>query len=164
MIKFLGTIFILFSCITLSQSKIKNYNASLTSLRALINSLKEMADNISFRKMPLPEITSILKERKEDVFFKKIFSYLKSGETFSNAWEKALTEEKLFPANAKKPLSVLGKNLGSLDAYHETENIHLCICRLDDVLSEMEITLQKNSKMLKSFGVLSGLLIVIIFI
>ena len=104
MIKFLGTIFILFSCITLSQSKIRNCNSSLTSLRTLINSLKEMADNISFRKMPLPEITNILKERKEDVFFKKIFLYLESGETFSGAWEKTLAEENLLPEEFERAL------------------------------------------------------------
>ena len=164
MIKLLGTIFILFSCIAFSLNKIKTSVSSLTALRALINSLKEMADHISCRKMPLPEILSLLAERKDDIFFKKVISCLETDKSFSHAWEKALTEDILLPEDAKKTLYVLGRNLGSRDAYQENEDIRFCISELENIYKEQEKATQKNSKMLKSFGVLSGLLIVIMFI
>ncbi|MBE7028106.1 MAG: hypothetical protein E7407_03620 [Ruminococcaceae bacterium] len=164
MIKILGAIFIIFSCISLSRIKIKASVSSLAALHLLIGELNEMADNISFYKKPLPEIIVSLKDREEDIFFKKVFSCSQSGKTIPESWENALIQDDLLPENAKKVLKDLGKNIGNNDANQETKNIHFSIRELENILSETNTDSQKNVKMLKSFGVLSGLLIVILFI
>ncbi len=164
MIKFSGAIFIIFSCISLSYVKIKAASFSLEALSAIVRHLKEMADIISFHKTPLPEIICSLKETDNDAFLKKVFLFLQSGISLHDAWEKASEESTVLPENAKKALSVLGRNLGTGDVSQETENIRFCIKELESIIAEANINAQKNAKMLKSFGVLSGLLIVILFI
>ena len=164
MIKLLGITFIIFSCVAISRIKIKAAVSSLASLRLLIGELKEMADSISFYKKPLPEIIASLKDREDDIFFKKVFLHSESEKTIPMAWENALIQDDLLPENAKKALNALGRNIGNNDANQETENIHFCIGELENILVETNTSAQKNTKMLKSLGVLSGILIVILFI
>jgi len=166
MIKILGTVLVLFACIALSRNKISDYKLKAKVLTSIISSLKEMSDNISFYKKPLHEILHSLKERTDDVFFKKVVFHLKKDEkeTIPGAWEKALNDDIALLPEAKPSLSLLGKNLGTQTAELETENISFCLLELEKILKSSEETLKKNTKMLRSFGILAGIMIVILFI
>lgn len=164
MIKLLGIILIIFSCIALSACIIQKQSTALNTLRSLISSLKEMRDCITVYKMPLPEIIALLKEHKDDTFFKSVSKYTHRGTSLSSAWEKAIEKDTLLSREVKKTLSALGMSLGSMDAEQEKENIDFCINSLMTIAEEVTATTQKNTKMLRSFGLLSGLLIVILFI
>lgn len=164
MIKLLGTGLTLFACITLAQRKISTYRTSTKVMSSLISSLRELSDSISFYKKPLPEIIGSLKNHEDDVFFKRVHHYISTDEAapISKAWEKALEENLHLPKDALAPLSFLGKNIGSQPAEQEKENISFCIRELEEILKSTEELTQKNAKMVKSFGILSGILIVII--
>ena len=164
MIKICGIVMIIFSCLAISASIIKKQTAALNGLRSLISSLKEMRDCITVYKMPLPEIIISLKEHKDDTFFKSVSQHIEAGEKFSVAWNNATDKDSSLPIEAKKALLALGISLGSMDTEQEKENIDFCINSLLTISDDRAATTQKNSKMLRSFGLLSGLLIVILFI
>lgn len=166
MIKICGALFVFFACAALSHKKIKKNKATINALNALISALKEMSDSISFLKKPLTEIIASLEKHADDVFFKKVILRLSENEkiTVSQAWETALEENLSLPHDAKNALSVLGKSIGKQTPNQETENIAHCLHELEDILKENDEIFKKDTKMLKSFGILSGLMIVILFI
>ena len=164
MIKLSGIVMVIFSCIFISASIIKKQTVALNSLRSLICSLKEMRDCITVYKMPLPEIIISLKEHKDDTFFKSVSQFMKADTHLATAWNSALEKESSLTHDAKKVLSALGMSLGSMDTEQEKENIDFCLASLLTISDEETVKTQKNTKMLRSFGLLSGILIVILFI
>ncbi len=167
MIKILGIILVFIACFGLSQKRIIKQKKSSVEIRSLISGLKEIADNISFFNKPLPEIISSVTEHNGNVFFSKICDILSHDEKIrvEKAWEKALLGDELdICKSAKEPLLTLGKTIGKQTAQKEEENIGICIGKLTDILEEEERLSAKNTKMIQSLGVLSGLMIVILFI
>lgn len=166
MIKIFASILIVFSCTALSFKKIVTEKSYIASLKSLIMCLNQMADNIMFFKRPLYEIIESLRKHNDDVFFKKVFFHLSTNEkiTIPDAWEKALEEKLPLCDDAKDSLLVLGKQLGTKTPQQESESISYCIHSLENILCENEQICKKNTKMIKSFGVLFGVMIIILFI
>ena len=167
MIKILGALFIFLSCAGLAKNRINKYRNSSHTLNSIIAGLREMSDSILFLKETLPEIVSSLAQRKNDVFFKKVSQILSADETINieTAWDTALNDDFLsIAAPAKEVLSNLGKTIGKQTAKLEKENITICINSLNEILKNENELCRNNIKTIKSLGILTGLMIVILFI
>jgi len=165
--KILGCVLIITGCIGLAHKYINKCKNSIVVLSSIISGLKEIADGISFLKKPIPDIITSMHKSKEDVFFTEIEKTIaKDCKTSTQkAWENALKCEKLhIPSKAEDVLANLGKILGKQTSELEEENINIAISGLCDILKEEEEKSKNDIKMMGSLGVLSGILIVILFI
>ena len=167
MIKILGIILIFIACYGFTQKRITKSREKSKQLNSLISGLKEIADKISFLGEPLFEIISSVEKHNDNVFFSKILGILSDNKKISmeTAWEEALNSKGLaLSEDAKEVLLSLGKTIGKQTAQKEEENIGICIEKLSSILADEEQLLKKNTKMIQSIGLLSGLAIVILFV
>ncbi|MBR6646712.1 MAG: hypothetical protein IKL09_04265, partial [Clostridia bacterium] len=85
--------------------------------------------------------------------------------SMETAWKEALESKEIaLSEDAKEVLLLLGKTIGRQTAQKEEENIGFCIEKLSSILAEEEQLLKKNTKMIQSLGIVSGLAIVILFV
>lgn len=163
--KILGTFLIIFSCIMLAQVRIREHRAAINALTIVIRGIRAISDKISFTLTPLPDIIKSL-ENTEDEFFWGVVTELSHGAlTVGEAWITAAGNEDItLPDGARRILKNLGQSLGSLPVELETENLERTARELEAVLSEETELLEKNVKVIKTFGLLGGILIVILLI
>ncbi|MBR2499515.1 MAG: stage III sporulation protein AB [Clostridia bacterium] len=167
MIKILGIILIFIACYGFAQKRITKSRKKSSQLSSLISGLKEIADKISFLGEPLYEIISSVNQHNNNIFFSEILSILSDDKKVSmeTAWKEALESKEIaLSEDAKEVLLLLGKTIGRQTAQKEEENIGFCIEKLSSILAEEEQLLKKNTKMIQSLGIVSGLAIVILFV
>lgn len=89
----------------------------------------------------------------------------KDGRSVFEIWEQNLKKYKIdkqLCKNEYEILNLFGMQLGGFDLDGETTNIENTIVRIDEYLSRINKELDKNKKIYKNLGFLSGLLIVLL--
>ncbi|MBE7022789.1 MAG: hypothetical protein E7414_06220 [Ruminococcaceae bacterium] len=172
MIKLLGGVLVILACTLLGLQYAAKKQTAFRAVRELKEVILLLHRHISFCLEPLPELVHRLCREKEDAadsFLKRLQEELEGMEevSFGCAWAQALThfaEEKGVPAEALAPVQGLGEGLGSMDSETESARLAFCAEELERLLQEMKPALRQTEKTTKSLGVLSGILIVILFI
>lgn len=171
MILIKGTLLIILflSSILLGKKLAGKYTNRTKELKEIKNAINILQTKIRYTHEPLPEIFKQIEEKVDEpitYIFKIAREHMKT-KTANISWEQALQEYKS-KTNLKiediKVLQGLGKLLGQTDIEGQISQIELTLNFLEEQIQNSTQEQQKNEKMYKSLGVITGLALVIILI
>lgn len=167
MIKLIGGVLVLISSSMIGFLVANSYQHRPKVLRNLQVAISMLETEISYSNSPLVEaLKNVGRKSDKDIseFFLKTAKNLSSREglTAGEAWEKALREFHSNSCIMESDLEILmafGRYLGSTDRNDQIKNIRLALANLrqQEILAIEEK--QKNEKLWKYLGVLSGLMV-----
>lgn len=169
MIKYISLVAILFLAMYIGNLMSKKYINRVKELIQIKLALNIIKSKIKFTQVPLKEIFEQIHKNTEEVnikeFWKNTIKELNKNLSIEEAWENAIkrTETNL----NKEDLNILldmGKLLGKTDVDGQVSNLEIASTFIDTQIEKAEIEKQKNSKLYKTLGVVSGLTIIIILI
>lgn len=139
-------------------------------LRRLQGLLQYLATEIDFALTPFPEaLTRAGKSLGPEIraFCSRVLAGLNEGKPLTEAWEEAttflVTESSLRPKDAE-PLRALAPVLGLSDRKDQLRHLELALAQLRHLEHEAESEAIRNQKLFRYAGVLTGLLLVMLFI
>lgn len=170
--KIIGALLVICSTSTIGIyfSKLDKYR--IEDLEELQKAFTILKNQISFSFMPLPEafqqisfrvkgeIAEILKETA-DLLEKK------EGESAEQIWNIVWEKNKEKTYFSKEDMDMLfsfGKAVGYLDRQQQISNIEIAVSYIEQTQQYLEKRAGKNSKIYRSMGILSGLLVAIVLI
>ena len=169
MIKYIFLITILFLAIYIGNLMSKKYINRVKELIQIKLALNIIKSKIKFTQIPLKDIFEQIYKTTEESnvknFWKNTINGLNKNLEIETAWGKAIdeTETNLI----KEDLNILremGKMLGKTDVDGQLSNLEIASSFIDTQIEKAEIEKQKNSKLYKTLGLVSGLSIIIILI
>lgn len=172
MLTVLGTVFILFACVAFVMNKISQQRRQIEAARSFRQAFSYLAERMDFTLEPLP--TLLRQAAQEDFgeageFIGELARQLTDGQnrTLSEIWHETLhtyaQRLSLTPATIRI-LKNVGSKMGQLAGMAEIENLNRADVELSEEIRRCEEDFSKNAKLLKSSGVLVGILIVILFL
>lgn len=171
-LKLIGGIMVIVSSSMIGFLIAGNFKNRPNTLRNLQAALSMLESEINYGHSPLPQaLKNISKKCDEDVA--KLFASAaknlasRKGLTASEAWEKSLKEffiNSYINENDFEILMAFGKYLGSTDREDQIKNIRLALnnLRQQEISSIQEK--EKNEKMWKYLGVLTGIMIFLLLV
>ncbi|GKU81147.1 stage III sporulation protein SpoIIIAB [Niallia sp. NCCP-28] len=169
MIKIVGAIIILASTSWVGMEFSKVLSERPKQLRQLKTALQSLEAEIMYAHTPLHEAARRLAEQLSpplSIFFSVFSNKLAQEETtVRDAWSKSLEEIWTSTAMKQPELEIMkqfGETLGRHDRISQQKQILLTLSHLEREEAEARNNQMKYEKMVKSLGVLSGLLIVIL--
>lgn len=145
----------------------KQYSNRVTELKELKTSLNVLKTKIRFTSEPLQDIfqeISINTKGNISNLFKRISNDLKSASA-RTAWEEAIDKENLsIKKEDRQALKTLGKLLGRTDLEGQISEIELTESFLETQIMEAQNEKDKNEKLYKTLGMISGVGIIVILI
>lgn len=169
MIKYLSLIMILISAIYIGNLMSKKYINRVKELIQLKLALNVLKSKIKFTQIPLKDIfEQILKSTEQEnikKFWNNVIKELDKNFEIEMAWQNAVnnTETNLNKEDQNILLD-MGKMLGKTDVDGQVSNLEIASTFIDTQIQKAEVGRQKNSKLYKTLGVVSGLGIIIILI
>lgn len=168
--KIIGSIFIIFSTVLFSMyfESVDKYR--IEDLEEIKKGFNLFSSNMEYTHLPLSEvffdISSKLQSTTSEIF-KRTSELLNQQkfETASMCWEEALKEyekQSYFTVDDINAFLYFGKTLGYLDSLRQVKNGRYAVEYIDMTLERLIKKYDKSKKVYKSFGILSGLLIVIV--
>lgn len=159
---------ILFSMSILLGIKLAGrYRNRTKELKEIKNAIHLLEIKIRYTQESLPEIFNQIEEKIEDPIA-SIFRNAKKemkNETAEKSWNMALQKS---TTNLKqediKVLQGLGRLLGQTDLEGQISQIEVTLNFLEEQIQEATKEQQKNEKMYKSLGIITGLALVILLI
>ena len=149
------------------NSKASQYINRLKELMSIKSALNIFENKIKFTQSPLKEIFAQIAENCSEQNIKNIFRILttKQNGNIHKNWEDTInkTESNLNDED-KKILIDMGKILGSTDIEGQISNIKITTSFIDRQIEKAEQEKEKNVKMFRTLGIVSGLTIIIILI
>ena len=163
MIKYISLVAILFLAMS---KKYINRVKELIQIKLALNIIKS---KIKFTQVPLKDIFEQIVKNTEELnikeFWENTIKELNKNLSIEEAWENAIKKTE---ANLnKEDLNILldmGKLLGKTDVDGQVSNLEIASTFIDTQIEKAEIEKQKNSKLYKTLGVVTGLAIIIILI
>lgn len=169
MIKYISLVAILFLAMYIGNLMSKKYINRVKELVQIKLALNIIKSKIKFTQIPLKDIFEQISKNTEEVnvkeFWENTIKELNKNLSIEEAWENAIkkTETNL----NKEDLNILldmGKMLGKTDVDGQVSNLEIASTFIDTQIEKAEIEKQKNSKLYKTLGVVTGLAIIIILI
>ncbi|RKL64230.1 stage III sporulation protein AB [Thermoanaerobacteraceae bacterium SP2] len=165
--KLVGGTMVIISCSMIGFLVAGYYQIRPKILRNLQTAISMLETEINYGRSPLPEALKNIAEKcdKEvSELFMNTMKYLseRSGLTAGEAWEKAL---EAYAPNSNlnrgdfEILSAFGKYLGATDIQDQIKNIKLTLTHLRQQEVAALEERQKNEKLWRYLGVLSGIMI-----
>ncbi len=146
----------------LLSQKYRKREIELKEFKSAFNILKT---KIRYTYAPLQDIfDDIAKDISANVsnVFRKSASYM-NEESATDSWNKAVREADIsITREDKNVICSLGKLLGQTDMEGQLNEIDLSLSLLDEQIEKAKIEKEKNVKMYKSLGVITGIAIVIV--
>lgn len=163
-IKYLSLLLIVLICIYIGELKAKSYANRVIELYNFQNSFLMLKNKIEFTYEPINniffEISKTIYENRENAFEKTINQ---DGE-FYERWNEAISELKNIDLEDKEILKMFGKSLGKTDIKGQVNQINLSLNLIEKQIEKAEIEKNKNYKLYKTMGVISGMAICIILL
>lgn len=151
----------------LGNSKANQYVNRLKELLCIKSVLNIFENKIKFTQSPLEEIFKNIAENCSERNIKNIFQILaiKPNENIHKSWENIINNvETNLTEEDKKILTDMGKILGTTDVEGQVSNIKITSSFIDRQIEKAEREKEKNVKMFRTLGIVSGLAIIIILI
>ncbi|GIN85515.1 stage III sporulation protein AB [Heyndrickxia sporothermodurans] len=171
MVRIIGAVFIIFSTTWAGFEFSRHLSERPRQLRVLRTALQSLEAEIMYGHTPLHEAArklSLQLPKPVSLFFEKFSAKLTTMDTTVKiAWEESLQEIWKMTALKKNEYEILiqfGETLGKHDRVTEQKQIILTLTHLEREEAEARDKQQRYEKMMKSFGFLSGLLIVILLL
>jgi len=182
MIQFIASGFIIIGCTYIGTYFGNKLSARTLQLSAFQSALEILKFNILFLNLPLAE--ALYKVAKSQPVSEKpqgcvgrIFKTMSleisrsdtlgSMQSVQNAWEISLAKERRTLNLSDEEIQTLAEfasRLGSGDRDDQTGNIEITSAKLAVFETEARINAQKNAKLYRGLGLLSGLLIVVLLL
>lgn len=168
-IKYISLTTILFLAIYIGNLMSKKYINRVKELIQIKLALNILKSKIKFTHIPLKDIFEQIYKNTEEKnikeFWKNTIKELNKNSEIEMAWRSAIkgTETNL----NKEDLNILldmGKLLGKTDIDGQVSNLEIASSFIDNQIEKAEVEKQKNSKLYKTLGVVSGLAIIIVLI
>ncbi|WP_170007623.1 stage III sporulation protein SpoIIIAB [Bacillus fonticola] len=170
MIKIVGAICILAATTWIGFEFSRQFSERPRQLRQLKTALRSLEAEIMYGHTPLHEATRRLAKQMPNPIALLFSSFSKrlieTDTTASVAWETSLREVWKWTALNKGEFEVLsqfGQTLGKHDRGTQQKQIVLALTHLEREETEARDRQSKYEKMIKSLGVLSGLLLIVLF-
>lgn len=172
MLKFIGCIFIVFSSSGLGYILGTKFSARVREIKLLKMSLQLLETEIVYSNTPLPDAFEII-SKKSSIPIKYIFKNMsvklknKLYSTVSEAFESSLNEtnEKLsLSKEDMEILKVFGCSIGNSDIEGQVKSFKMIIKQLEGQEAKAEESRNKNEKMYKNLGFLTGLALAILLL
>ncbi|WP_062104710.1 stage III sporulation protein SpoIIIAB [Bacillus niameyensis] len=171
MFKLFGALFILIATTMIGFEAAKRLSRRPKHLKLFQNSLETLEAEIMYGHTPLGEAAIKISEQLPEPVsshYRIFANYLKKDETtVIIAWEEALKETWRHTALKQNEYEILlqfGANLGKHDRDSQQKQIILTLTHLEREEEEAREVQKRYEKMMQSFGVLSGLLIIILLL
>ncbi|MCA1030696.1 stage III sporulation protein SpoAB [Bacillus timonensis] len=169
MMKILGAVFILFASTWTGFEAAKQLSERPRQLRLLRTALQSLEAEIMYGHLPLHDATLHLSKqipKPLNWFFESFSKRLQLGHhNVKEAWEESLKEVWKFTALKQGEMEVLkqfGETLGQHDRTSQQKHILLALTHLEREELEARDRQSRYEKMVKSLGLLSGLLLIIL--
>ncbi len=172
MITVIGVIFILFACTAFTMRKILEQRRQIDTARDFVQAFSYLAGKMEFTLEPLPSLLDQAAQEgfgEAGNFFKILAQKLEDGsnKTLREIWKDTLytyaQRLKLSPQTVRI-LKHVGSRLGQAASNIEIEILTCAGKELEEEILAREAEFSKNEKLLKSSGILVGILIVIFFL
>ncbi len=151
----------------IGNSKANQYVNRLKELISIKSALNIFESKIKFTQTPLTEIFNNIAKNCSEKSIQKIFEKLarEKGTNIHKSWEKTISKaESNLDNEDKKILIDMGKILGATDIDGQVSNIRITSSFIDKQIEKAEKEKEKNVKMFRTLGIVSGLTIIIILI
>jgi len=153
----------------IGNSKANQYVARVRELISIKSSLNILENKIKFTQTPLEEIFESIAEQCSENniknLFQKLSEELKQNMNIRKSWEKTINiEDTSLNKDDTKILIDMGKILGTTDVEGQVSNIKITSSFIDRQIENAEQEKEKNAKMFRTLGIVSGLTIIIILI
>lgn len=149
------------------NSKANQYVSRVKELVSIKSALNIFENKIKFTQSPLEEIFKNIAENCSERNIKNIFQVLaiKPNTNIHKSWENIINNaETNLNREDKKILIDMGKILGTTDVDGQVSNIRITSSFIDRQIEKAEQEKEKNVKMFRTLGIVSGLAIIIILI
>ena len=172
LIKFVGVLLIIFSTTLMGFYYGKRYSNRLNNLIYIEQCIKILETEIVYGATPLPEaLTNVYNKgnKKVSFIFEDIKVHLlenKKGDVFNSFSyvTNSLKDRLSFKGEDMEILLSLGRVLGSSDRGDQEKSFKLILNQINVLEKEAKLERDKNEKMFKNLGILTGLAIVIILL
>lgn len=171
MFKIIGAAFILVACTLLGFQLSRHLSDRPKQLRYFKTALQALEAEIMFGHLPLQEASNRLSKQMPkpiSLFFDTFSANLQKEEaSVKYAWTESLKSINSMLALQPKDLEILeqfGETLGKHDRFQQQKQIALTMTHLEREENEALIAQGKYEKMIKSLGVLVGLLFIILLV
>lgn len=160
-------------CCSIGYVKAQDYKCRVTNLQSFLDGLKNLEDEIIYRKTPLPEALRSVSEKKANNAAKILFNQIstdlqsKNNCSFIESWTnhtQALNENYCFTTEDIHKINELGKGLGGTDIYGQSAVIQRAYNQIEIQLEEATQENNTKGKMYKGLGIAVGLTLVIILL
>nr|WP_315019575.1 stage III sporulation protein AB [uncultured Aminipila sp.] len=160
-------------CCALGYFKSQDYQCRVINLQSFLDGLKNLEDEILYRKTPLPEALKIVSDEKANNAAKNLFAKVsvdlngKNNCSFIESWFKyteELGESCSFTTEDMYTIKELGKVLGGTDIYGQSAVIQRAYKQIENQLEQAVQQNNTKGKMYKGLGMAIGLTIVIILL
>ncbi|MCK8825459.1 stage III sporulation protein SpoIIIAB [Fuchsiella alkaliacetigena] len=170
MLKLIGSLLVIIATSILGFIRAREFSLRVKQLRKLQTAFKILEKEILYVATPLPTALARVGQNLEEPLAQL---FLDCQETLSNnsitadqAWLETVKEEfakQTALTNEDREILInFGKNLGNSSREHQEKNLKLLFEQLKAAEQEAVQAQQQNSKKWRYFGVLTGLLIVIL--
>ncbi|PKR78966.1 stage III sporulation protein AB [Halalkalibacillus sediminis] len=169
--KWIGAILILFTCTWVGIDIARNYSRRPRQIKELLHALQIMEAEMVYGQEPIRQVFIQLSKQLGPpiafIFYDLSEHMRTSHESLEVLWERVLNEKWKYTSmksNEKEVLLHLGQSLGVHDLEHQRKQIHLAHIHLSGELDDANQDDKRFSKLFRALGVLSGLLLMLIFI
>ena len=168
-IKSLFLIAIFGLAVYVGNSQASKYINRLKELISIKSALNIFENKIKFTQSPLEEIFKNIAENCSEKNIKNIFEQLvidiNKNINLHKSWQDTINSKETNLNNEDKKILVdMGKILGSTDVDGQVSNIKITSSFIDRQIEKAEQEKEKNVKMFRTLGIVSGLTIIIILI
>ena len=157
---------IILICSKLGIMKAKNYDNRVIELKKVKSSLEVLRSKIEFTYEPIKdifcEISNIVYKNDNNIFQKSLENIDSVG--VYNSWNNAVEENIYLNNEDKETIKMFGKLLGKTDKLGQINEINVTSKLLDIQIEKAENEKNKNFKLFKSLGLISGIGICIILL
>ena len=165
LIKFLNLFLISFICFNLGMLKAKMYENRVLELNKFQSGLVMFKSKLEFTYETIGdvflEISQIIYENNNNIFI----DTLKDNRDLYISWAEAVDNEKNgFNFEDKEIIKMFGKLLGKTDINGQLSQIELTQNLIKKQIEKAEYEKDKNSKLYKTLGIISGMAICIILV
>lgn len=151
----------------IGNSKANQYVYRVKELICIKSALNIFENKIKFTQSPLEEIFKSIGENSAEQNIKNIFQALAMKENINihKKWENAISNiESNLNSEDKNILIDMGKILGTTDVDGQVSNIKITSSFINRQIEKAEQEKEKNAKIFRTLGIVSGLTIIIILI
>lgn len=162
--KFLNLGLIITICFYLGNLKAKTYENRVLELSKFQNSLLVLKNKIEFTYEPISsvfaDISKTIYENDNNIFF----NVLNKNSELCIAWNEATDEIVNINMEDREIIKMFGKTLGKIDIKGQVSQIELSLKLIEKQIEKAEMEKNKNSKLYRAMGIISGMAICVILV